>query len=341
MMWKTVGQKKAVSLFQHSLDTGRLAHAYLFVGPAHVGKMTLARDLASLLNCESPEAPCGECASCMKIVSGGHADVQEVRLGKKPDGKPQTEIGVEDIKEVQHSANLPPFEGKCKVFIFDGAEQLSTESANRLLKTLEEPASRVVFVLLTVNEDLVPATVVSRCQRVEVAPLPASEVESALAERWGVAPERAKLLSRLSRGCMGWAVAAIDGDLLDRRNERLDELVTVVDGDLETRFEVAARMATEFGQSREVVQQKLGLWLEWWRDLMLVKSGLAEMATNVDRVDVLSRMARDYSLEQIRAAVGGLQDAAEQLKQNANARLVLEVLMLGFPERAGAGHIMR
>ena len=330
-MWNTVGHKRALSLFQGSLDRGVFAHAYLLAGPARVGKMTLARDLARALNCESDRAPCGECGPCRRIASGKHSDIQEIGLGKNQDGKPQSEISIEEIRHLQHSASLPPFEGRRKVFIIDGAESLSTEAANCLLKTLEEPLESVVFLLLTANEQLVLPTVVSRCQRVELQPLPAGDVESALVERWGVTPDRARLLSRLSHGCLGWAVAAKDDDSLGGRNELLDDLVHIIDGDTETRFECAAEMATDFGKSRESVYERLELWLDWWRDLMLVGAGLAEMVTNVDRMDTLNRMARQQDLVQVRAAIRSVHQAAEQLKLNANPRLALEVLMLSLP----------
>ncbi|OGO37174.1 MAG: hypothetical protein A2147_00340 [Chloroflexi bacterium RBG_16_57_8] len=336
-MWNTLGHKKAMALFQGSLARGGFAHAYLLVGPAHVGKMTLARELACALNCESDQPPCGECSSCRRIGSGKHSDVQEIGLGKyQGQAKSQTEIGIEEIRQIQHSANLPPFEGKRKVFIIDGAELLSIEAANCLLKTLEEPSASVVFILLTINEQLVPATVVSRCQPIELAPLPPGEVESALLERWNVAPGRARLLARLSHGCLGWAVAANDDDSLGGRAERLDELVNIIDGDNEARFACAAELATEFGKSREAAQDRLNLWLDWWRDLMLVRSGLADLTTNVDRMDTLSRMAQDFSLTQIRSAIESIRLAGEHLKLNANPRLTLEVLMLGLPDAAEA-----
>ena len=330
-MWKVVGHKRALSLLQGGLSQGRIAHAYLFTGPTHVGKMTLARDLACALNCESGEPPCGECSSCQRILSGKHSDVQEISLGKNVDGKFQTEISIEEIRQLQHSANLPPFEGKCRVFIIDGAECLSTEAANCLLKALEEPMDRVVFVLLTTKEQLLLATVVSRCQRIDLHPLSIGEVQSALTAIWKVPAERANLLARLSHGCLGWAVTAIEGGLLDERVAQIEELITTIDAGLEDRFDYAARLATEFGQDRERVQAKLSLWLDWWRDLMLLSSGLENMVTNVDRLDTLGRMAAGLDLVQIRAAIESIILTGEQLNLNANARLALEVLMLSLP----------
>ena len=233
-MWDVVGQDRVISLLQRSLEAESLAHAYLLVGPAHVGKMTLALNLAEAVNCEGAESPCGECASCLRITDGKHADVQVIDLGSTNGNSAESEsrvkISVEQIEQIQHSASLPPFEGRCKVFILDGAELLSIGAANRLLKTLEEPSGKVVFVLLTVNDKLLPATIVSRCQRVELAPLSTAEVETALIERWGTGPDKAKLLSRLANGCLGWAVsAARDEQLLQQRAETLDRLLDITE----------------------------------------------------------------------------------------------------------------
>jgi len=179
-------------LLQQSLERKAVAHAYLLVGPSHVGKMTLALDLARALNCEAAEPPCGVCDSCQKIGAAKHADVQIIGLpgdGDSAGTKSRAEIGIDRVRQMQHSASLPPFEGRYKVFIIDGAELLSHEAANCLLKTLEEPAEKVIFILLTTNERLLLATVISRCQRLELPPLPAAEVEAALNSRWDVEPQ--------------------------------------------------------------------------------------------------------------------------------------------------------
>jgi DNA polymerase-3 subunit delta' len=294
-MWQVIGQDRAVALLKRSLETGSLAHAYLFVGPAHVGKMTLALELAKALNCEAGEPPCGKCPACLKIAEGKHADVQIVGL-KQSDDSPESrlriEIGIDRIRQMQHAASLPPFEGKNKVFIIDGAELLSIEAANCLLKTLEEPANRVVFILLAASEQLLPATVVSRCQRVELHPLTMTETVKLLVDVWAVDEKKAKLLARLSRGCLGWAVsAALDGQLLKEREERLQELFDIINSDIDERFVYAAQFATQFGRDRAAMQEKLGLWLDWWRDLLLLKIGCGALPTNVDQMKVLNDMA--------------------------------------------------
>ncbi|MFQ6122631.1 MAG: ATP-binding protein [Dehalococcoidales bacterium] len=338
-MWQVIGQDRVVALLQRSLEEESLAHAYLLVGPPHVGKMTLALNLAQALNCEANERPCGECASCQKIVSANHADVQVIGLNQNVDSaesKLRAEIGIDQIRQMQHSASLPPFEGKYKIFIIEGAEFLSAEAANCLLKTLEEPIGKVIFILLTANDRLLPATVVSRCQRLELSPLTANEVEAALSSSWGVELQKAKLLARLSRGCLGWALsAASDDGLLQQRAEKIDKLLEITSADYEERFAYATQLAAQFSQNRGVVQEVLNLWLDWWHDLLLVKIGCNDIITNIDQLALLIKMAKGYQLAQIRDFINSIQAAGEQLRQNANPRLVLEVLMLDMPEKEG------
>ncbi len=339
-MWQVMGQNRAVSLLQRALERGALAHAYLFVGPLHVGKMTLAVNLAQALNCLATEPPCVECASCQKIASGNHADVQVVGLAhsvNSDESRLRAEIGIDQIRQIQHSASLPPFEGAYKVFIIDGAECLSTEAANCLLKTLEEPVGRVIFILLTTDDSLMPATVVSRCQRLELRPLAAGEIESALSSR-GVEPAKARLLARISHGGLGWAlVGAFNDDLLEQRKEKMDQLLGIMTADGEECFAYAAQLAAQFNQNRGLVYEVLDLWLEYWRDLLLVKLGCQDAVANVDRMAALVEMAQGYRLAQIKAFIDGIRSAGAQLRQNANPRLVLEVLMLDMPRKEGVG----
>jgi DNA polymerase-3 subunit delta' len=338
-MWKLTGHGKHTAFLRRSLETRSLSHAYLFVGPAHIGKMTLALNLASALNCRGDGPPCGECDSCLKIIAGKHADVQVTGLNggeKTEESKQHKEIGIDRIRdEVQHSASLPPFEGDYKVFIIDGAERLSLEAANCLLKTLEEPEKKVVFILLTANERLLPETVVSRCLMLKLTPVPVAEIKQVLTGEMGVEQEKAVLLARLSHGCPGWAISAAgDESLLRQRTDWLDEVTDIIDAGAEERFAYAARMATRFGQDREAVFGVLDLWLDLWRDLLLVKADAPDNIANIDRLETLSGIAGSYSLVQIREFIKNIQAAAEQLRLNVNPRLVMEVLMLELPEAA-------
>jgi len=334
-MWQIIESTRVVPLLQNSLKRGKLPNAYLLVGPAHVGKMTLALNLAQALNCAADEKPCGECPSCLKIAAGKHADVQVIGLSNgNPKETKAKEIGIEKIRDIQHSAALPPFEGKYKVFIIDGAEQLSNEASNCLLKTLEEPAEKVIYLLLTVNEQLILPTVVSRCQRLELTPLPADAIEKNLTEQRHIEPGKAKLLSRLSHGCLGWAITAVEDEaILGERSVQMDRILEVMRSGVEERFAYAAQLAAQFSQNRRAVMEELELWRDWWHDLLLSNSGSSERITCVDRETDMKNMAGGYNIRQIRMFISRIQGAMAQLQLNASPRLVLEVLMLNIPGR--------
>jgi len=295
--------------------------------------MTLAINLAQALNCDGEEKPCGECHHCQRISAGKHADVQVVGLSS--DGSShRTEIGIDQIKNICRSSHLPPYEGRHRVFIIDGAEHLSAEAANSLLKTLEEPPPKVMFVLLATNERLLLPTILSRCQRVELCPLPLSTTEEALVHRFRASPEEARFLARLSAGRLGWAVSALnDKRLLMERTERLTTLMRLIDADRDERFGYAAQLANEFSRSRDSVWELLTLWIGWWRDLLLINGGSGALIANADHEAALLREAQDYSIAQVKGFIHSLQEAKRQLEQNASPRLVLEVLMLNIPKR--------
>ena len=332
-MWRLVGQERAVALLRRGLEKGNIAHAYLITGAAHSGKMTLALELAQALNCPQDEPPCGECNSCRKIDQGKHADVQVVCLAAdKESDNNHKEIGIEQVRQMQHAANLPPFEGRHKVFIIDDAELLSIEAANCLLKTLEEPQSKVVFVLLAGEGNAIPETVASRCQQIRLMPMAAADIEAALIERWGVEPGKAMLLSRLCRGRIGWALTAVENqELLEAHCQARQGIADLLFAGGEERFTYAAQMALRFGQQRSAVQDELSLWLELWRDMMLVKAGLGEAIINIDIQQELSRLAECFSLAEIRKFIDVVRQTVDRLRANANPRLALEVMLLDMP----------
>ena len=343
-MWQITGHEAAVELLDNSLRNDRLSHAYLFVGPAQVGKMTLAINLAQALNCEKDDKPCGACSSCQRIMNSQHADVQVIDLaaGKteitidqiKEAGK--TKISTDQIKDLEHYASLKPFEGRSRVFIIANSELMSSEAANRLLKTLEEPPPFVHIILLSTSEKAILSTIRSRCQMLELRPIAISAIEKALIEHHGAKTEEAHILARLSSGCMGWAVQASDNaDSIMHRKELLETLVSIAKADRLEKFSYSASMASQFSKNRAEVQKLLSIWISWWRDLLLIKGGCREMITNIDQRETLFREEVYYDIMDIRNFIISLSQAGTLLKNNANPRLVLDVLILGMPRRKG------
>ena len=327
-MWQIIGQDRILASLGHSLKENNIVHAYLLVGPQHVGKRTLALNLAQSLNCDEPEPPCGQCRSCRRILEAKHADVTSIGLNSR------MEIGIDDIRGLQHLASLPPYEGKRKVFIIEEAEYLSTEAANSLLKILEEPPAKVIWLLLTSEEQRLLPTVVSRCQRLELKPMPLEQTQGILIDSYNIEPAKAILLAHLCQGCLGWALSVLaDDNLFQQRCQRIVKLSSLLTASLDERFAYAQELATQFSQNRRLVSEATDLWLGWWRDLMLIKGNCKEAIINIDYETVLEKQAKMLSLGEIKDFVGNLRSVQEEISQNVNPRLAFESLMLDIPRR--------
>jgi len=341
-MWQVKGQDKILALLDRSLKEHNLAHSYLLIGPRHVGKGTLALNLAQALNCDDLEPPCGRCHSCRLILEGKHPDVITLSLGSRieteiddtPNSNRKVEIGRDDIGELQHLAHLPPYQGRYKTFIIEDADYMSTEAANRLLKILEEPPPGVVWLLLAVEESRLLPTVISRCHRLELRPIPRDKIQGILTDSYGVESDKAEVLARLSLGCLGWALSALADDrLLYQRSQRIDELSSLLTADLEQRFGYARELATQFSRDRRAVADIMEVWLSWWRDLMLIKGNCKEAITNADYEVALQEQSNRLGLSQIKDFITILCSTKENIGRNVNARLAFEAVMLNLPRQ--------
>lgn len=350
--WGIVGHERAVQALQHSVETDRLAHAYLFVGPSQIGKTTLALALARALNCQAADPPCADdaaCAACTKIRRGTHPDVWFIAptadQAQHAPGQMAPEetatrrkrirqdlISIDDVRAMQRGVALAPLEGRWKVVIIAGAEHMTTEAANALLKTLEEPPAHVILVLTTTDAGLLLPTIVSRCQVLPLARLSQAQVEAALRERWGVEPAQAHLLAALSGGRLGWAVTAQqDPAILAGREDSLNLLAQALGGGPAQRLALAGELAQGFAQRRAEVTTLLLVWLGWARDLWLMALGCPERVVNIDQQATLKAQAGRIGPTAAHALIQSLRDTLRQLDQNVNPRLALEVLLLNMP----------
>ena len=326
-MWRVVGHTGAVRLLDHAIESDRLAHAYLVTGPPHVGKTTLAQDLAAAVNCEGTSPPCGECPQCLHVWGSRHANLQILGVAEEEGRK---SIGIDAIRDAAHQAHLNPFEGRSRVIIIEGAEHLSDEAANALLKLLEEPPPHLLLLLLTASPDLILPTIHSRCQRIDLHPLPMEQVAEALMTKWEVPEEEARDLAKLSNGCIGWATEAWqDASILETRDRRLERLTDTVAAGLEERFAYAAELAGLLPQQRTAMHETLDLWAEWWRDLLVTKATTEEDDDTASPGDGPTKGA-------LLAAVREILRTQELLDMNINPRLALEALMLFLPRVEGA-----
>lgn len=330
--WPVIGHEWALDLLAHAIRSNRLSHAYLFTGPAQVGKTTVARAFAQALVCERSEdnggAPCvaaeNACRTCQRVAQGRYPDVQFVVAEKNT-------IQIEQVRVLRSDAAIAPLEGRRKVFIISEIERASLPAANALLKTLEEPPPQVILLLTTARRDLVLPTILSRCQVITLRALPLMQVRAALQTQWGVDEERAALLAQLSAGRLGWAVAAhTDAGLWEMRARHLDALLALTGEGYLNRLAYAETLS----RAGSELEMALGLWAAWWRDVLLVQRGLPAAVLNLDRKTQLLQQAGLYRPEQVEAALTDLVQTVQRIKANVNARLALDVLLLRLPKPA-------
>jgi DNA polymerase-3 subunit delta' len=318
-MWQTVGHEWAVALLARALATGHTAQAYLLTGAPNVGKTHLALELAAAVNCTGDAPPCGQCWSCQHIARGTHPDVTTV----EPDG---ARIKIDQIRSLQRDLSLSPYRARRRACIITDFHLATTEAANALLKTLEEPPAHALLLLTAVDAGLLLPTIVSRCQALALRAVPGAQIAHALATRWGVPEEHAALLARLSAGRVGWAIrAAQDPAILADREQHLEMLLALLH-----QGRAAKIAAAEDLGKRDDLPDIIRLWQAWWRDVLLVRSGCEELVANVDYLDALRQWAARGSPHSAAVALRDAETALTRLEQNVNPRLAVEVMLLGW-----------
>ncbi len=212
-----VGQEAVRRTLEQAIVDGRVAHAYLFAGPRGTGKTSTAKIMARLLNCEQPVngEPCGKCENCRQIADGTSMDVYEIDAASNR--------GIDEIRELRDTVKFAATGGLYKVYIVDEVHMLTTEAFNALLKTLEEPPERVVFILATTEPHKVPTTIKSRCQRYDFKRIPAAVIEARLQD----VAERSEI--SITREALSIIAREADGGMRDALS-LMDQCVTLCSG---------------------------------------------------------------------------------------------------------------
>lgn len=206
-----------------SVKAGRIAHAFLLSGPHGTGKRTCANYLTQTILCASPQAPCGQCPACKKVLAGLHPDVHVV-------GEEEKSISVDSIRALRDQLALRPFEADRHIALIPRADRMTAQAQNALLKTLEEPAGGNVFFLLTDQPGAMLPTIVSRCRRLRFSPVSVEACAEILVEK-GVEPGRARLAAACAQGVVGRALEiAGDEDYLPLREKALSSLKALSGG---------------------------------------------------------------------------------------------------------------
>jgi DNA polymerase-3 subunit delta' len=339
MSWTDIlGHERHVEQFREIVRRGRLAHAYLFVGPAGVGKRMFALELAKALLCERNEPgrldACGQCESCRLVDAQTHPDF--FRLGRPwidptdATARERNELPIGLMQELCAGFGLKAARGRGKVAVVDDADDFNQESANCFLKTLEEPPPRSLFILIGTSLDGQLPTIRSRCQIIRFAPLPEAIVKSVLQKHELADPGLASRLVKLAAGSPGQALDLADPALWDFRKRLLQGLARPKIDTIGL-----ARSFTEFAEDagKETVLHRrraalvLKLLIEAWSDVLDAQMGAAAPAAPAEETALLEPLARRSRPDQILRVLERCLETEAHLDRYVQVGLVAEALI--------------
>jgi len=341
---EVVGQEHVTRTLRNAFGSGRLGHAFLFSGLRGVGKTSVARILAKTLNCtdeQHTDEPCGQCDSCCEINEGRSLDVVEMDAA--------SHTGVDDIRELRESVMYAAAEGKYKVYIIDEVHMLSKNAFNALLKTLEEPPPRVIFILATTEPHKVPVTIHSRCQRYDFRRISSADMAGHLAnicekENVDITHDSLRRIAIAAEGSLRDSQSLLDQVLSYAGDRVTDEDVNVVLGSLDRdklMQILSACVDSESGTALKVLGEMIDNGADPLRitlDLLdIVRSVmiLLEVKDPIDLIDlpegeleILKSLAERADSAALRIQFAILARGEERMRRSSQQRLHLELALV-------------
>lgn len=348
--WRDIrGQERPKKVLEQAVERDRMHHAYLFTGLEGVGKRLTAMTFSAVINCKSrPEdefrEACGECSACRKIASGQHPDVMAIA----PEDGSRT-VKIDQIRDVQQAAAKQPHEARSRMVVIDEAHNMSEEAANALLKTLEEPATRMRLFVITDRPHQLLETIISRCQRLRFSALDLSEVRAALRERFEEALEEAggneegdegegydettiDVAARYGGGSLGRSIHMLESGLLTSRRELVEK---VLDGD-PRRIAPILELAEDLGRNSDQLADQLDVLKLFFRDIMVASvSGSDTELINPDLSELVETYAGRLGTTGAADRLEAIREAQSDIDRNVNGQIVLESLLPDLTVAAG------
>lgn len=340
------GQEHIVTTLKNQVITGRVGHAYLFIGTRGTGKTTVAKIMAKTVNCQNPKEgnPCGECPSCQAITAGNSMNVIEIDAASNN--------GVDSIREIIEEVTYPPVDAKYKVYIIDEVHMLSGGAFNALLKTLEEPPAYVIFILATTEMHKIPVTILSRCQRYDFKRISIDTIAERMRELMEIeetpVEERAlKYVAKAADGSMRDALSLLDQCIAFHYGKELTyDMVLDVLGATDTEvFSMLLRKIVQddilgcIEQLEQITMQgrELGQFVTdftWYlRNLMLLKSSGGEGSEDIldvstEHLKRLMEEAELLELTQIFRYIEVFSELSNRLRYAAQKRILIEMALI-------------
>ena len=317
-----VGNEQIIEHLQNAISMGKVSHAYIINGPQLSGKMMIAEAFARALQCEKEGTDgCGECKSCHQADDHNHPDIIYVSH-EKPNN-----ISVDDIRtQLNNDIVIKPYSSKYKIYIVDEAEKMNQQAQNALLKTIEEPPSYAVILLLTTNQEAFLPTILSRCVQLKLKPLRDFTVKKYLTDNLHIGEADADIYAAFARGNLGKAISlASSEDFKFLHGEMLHLLKHVKEMDISELLDYIRKMKEE----NLDIYECLDFMQLWYRDVLMFKvTKDMNLLIFKDEYKMINETGEKVDYAGLEAILAAIDTARTRLNANVNMELAMELLLL-------------
>ncbi len=317
-----LGNDMIKDYFQKAIETHKISHAYVLTGESGMGRKSIANAFAMALLCEKGgKEPCMVCHSCKQVLSGNHPDLVYV-THEKPNS-----IGVDDIREqINDTIMIRPYSSYYKIYIVDEAEKMTVQAQNALLKTMEEPPSYAVIILVTTNQEAFLPTILSRCVQLKMKPLKDFTVKSYLVEHLHVPDREAEVCAAFARGNLGKAIHLASSEEFKELYQKVMQLVKRVDTmDIVDLLD----MIREMKEQNFVIGEVLDLLQLWYRDVLMFKvTKDMNLLIFKDEYKTINGMVQKVGYDGLERILEAIETCRTRLEANVNMELAMELLLL-------------
>lgn len=308
--------------FKKAIEGHKVSHAYILTGEAGMGRKSIANAFAMTLLCEKGGSePCMVCHSCKQVLGGNHPDLIYV-THEKP-----ASIGVDDIREqINDTIMIRPYSSYYKIYIVDEAEKMTVQAQNALLKTIEEPPSYAVILLITTNQEVFLPTILSRCIQLKLKPLKDFTVKSYLTEHLHVPDKEAEVCAAFARGNLGKAIHLSSSDEFKELYQKVMSVIKSV-GDMD--ITMLLDCIREIKDQKFEMNDMLDLMQLWFRDVLMFKvTKDMNLLIFRDEYKAINEMGQKYDYAGLEEILNAVDLARTRLEANVNMELAMELLLL-------------